>query len=333
MAKFKLSDVQADAILNMRLRSLRKLEEIEIKKEHKDLKDEQAELEKLLASNARQMTVIKKQVIEIGKIFAKDTKLGARRTTVGKPPAAIDLSYEQMIEKEPVTIVCSDKGWIRSMKGHLEPDKIAEIKYKDGDQERFVFHAETTDKLTLFATNGRFYTLNVDKLPPGRGFGEPIRLMVEMGNDSDIVALFVYDEDRKLLVASDDGRGFIVPEKEVLAQTKNGKHVLTVKGDVEARVCVPADGDHVAVIGTNRKLLIFPLSQVPEMTKGVGVYLQKYSDGGLSDAKTILLKKGLTWSVSGREKHEANVKAWVGERAQAGKLPPNGFARANKFVS
>ncbi len=331
MKKFKLSDVQVEAILNMRLRSLRKLEEIEIKRENNELKEEKDTLEKLLASHARQMTAIKKQVARIREMFDPKSPLGKRRTDIGKAPDDIAVPVEALIEKEPITVVCSDKGWIRAMKGHLEQDKIDAISYKEGDGKKFVFHCETTDKLIAFGTNGKFYTIGADKLPPGRGFGEPIRLMIDLQNEADLVVFMKHDPERKLLVAADDGRGFIVPEAEVMSQTKNGKQCLMVKDGVEAKVCTPVVGDHVAVIGQNRKLLIFPTEQVPEMTKGVGVILQRYKDGGLSDVKTFNKKQGLSWYSAGKERVETNIKSWIGERAQAGMLPPNGFPRAAKF--
>ncbi len=329
--KWKLTDVQCDAILNMRLRSLRKLEEIEIKNEHKDLTAEKSELEKLIASAARQMTAIKKQIKGIYEAFGPKTALGARRTKIGKAVETVDIPVDAFIEKEPITVICSDKGWIRAMKGHLEPDKISSISYKEGDGAKFAFHAETTDKLIAFSTNGKFYTIGADKLPSGRGFGEPVRLMIDLGNEADLLTLMVHDPDRKLLVAADDGRGFIVPEQEILSQTKNGKQCLLVKEDAEARVCVPVTGDHVAVIGKNRKLLIFKLDEIPEMTRGVGVILQRYKDGGLADAKTFAIKDGLSWYSGGRERIEKKLKSWIGQRAQAGMLPPNGFPRQPKF--
>lgn len=329
--KFKLTDVQAEAILNMRLRSLRKLEEFEIRSEHKNLLAEKAELEKLINNKVRQMTDIKKQIKGIYDAFAPSTSLGARRTKIGKAPVGLDIPVEAFIEKEPITVVCSEKGWIRAMKGHLEADKIAAINYKEGDGGKFVFHAETTDKLIIFGTNGKFYTIGADKLPPGRGFGEPVRLMIDLQNEADIVMLMKHDPECKLLVAGDDGRGFIVPEKDIISQTKNGKQCLLVKENVEARICTPVTGDYVAVIGQNRKLLIFKLSEIPEMSRGVGVILQRYKDGGLSDAKTFTLKEGLSWYSAGKERVEKSLKSWIGERAQAGMLPPNGFPRAAKF--
>ncbi|MBW7909753.1 MAG: DNA topoisomerase IV subunit A [Alphaproteobacteria bacterium] len=333
MKRFKLSDVQVEAILNMRLRSLRKLEEIEIRREDKELRAEKAELEKLIASHKLQMKAISAQVARIREAFAANTPLGKRRTQAGKAPVDIDVPVEAFIEKEPITVICSDKGWIRAMKGHLEQEKIDAISYKDGDGFKFAIPCETTDKLVVFGTNGKFYTLACDKLPSGRGFGEPVRLMIDLSNEADIVTIMKHEPARKLLVAADDGRGFVVPEKEILSQTKNGKQCLMVKGGVEARVCFAVEPNHdqVATIGQNRKLLVFPLDQVPEMTKGVGVILQRHKDGGLSDAKTFRLKDGLTWYSAGKERVETNLKAWRGERAQAGVLPPNGFPRANKF--
>ncbi len=331
--KFKLTEVQADAILNMRLKSLRKLAEIEIRAEDKELRKEKAELEILLSSDARQMTVVKKQIKKIGEMFSRDTELGKRRTKVAKAVEAIEVPLEALIEKEPITVICSKKGWIRTMKGHWEDDKIKAANYKEGDSAGFVFHAETTDKIIVFATSGKFYTIGADKLPSGRGFGDPLRLMIDLNNDADIISMMVHDPDRKLLVAADDGRGFIVHESEVLSQTKNGKVCLNVKKGADAKICVPVDekADSVAVIGQNRKLLIFPLADVPELTKGVGVILQRYKDGGLSDAKTFKLRAGLTWFAAGRERNEKKLKPWRGERAQAGCLPPNGFPRAAKF--
>lgn len=330
MKRWKLSDVQAEAILNMRLRALRKLEEISIREEHAALSQEQKDLKQLLRNEKRRWTVIGEQVKEIRDQFGAKTEIGARRTEIGAPPSEVVIPLEAVVEREPVTVLCSAKGWVRSLKGHQED--VSDAKYKEGDRERFVVHAQTTDKLLVFATNGRFYTLGVDKLPGGRGFGEPLRLMMGLPNDQDIVGLQVHEPGRRLLVASADGRGFIVPEDEVVAQTKNGKQVLNLAQGVEAAVCRPVAGDHVAVIGENRKLIIFPLDELPEMTRGRGVIMQKYKDGGLSDAKTFTLADGLTWSSgAGRTRTESDLVAWVGKRAQAGRLPPTGFSRANKF--
>ncbi len=330
---FTLSDVQAEAILNMRLRALNKLQEIELKSEHDALSKERDELEKLIKSEARQWTKIKKQVGELGKMFGQATPLGARRTKIGNAPALVDIDTieEAMIEKEPITVVISKKGWIRGMKGHGLDAKG--FKYKDGDREGFIVEGQTTDKFLVFASNGRFYTLSGDKLPPGRGYGEPLRLMVDLPNDADIVDLGVYDPNMRLLVASDDGRGFVVPMSDVLAQTKGGKQILNVKGKVEAKLCYPiAEGDdHVAVIGQNRKMLVFELAEVPEMSKGKGVILQKYKDGGLSDIKTFKWENGLSYKYGAGETVVEDLNPWVGNRAQAGRLPPNGFPKKNTF--
>ena len=274
--------------------------------------------------------MIAEEIREIRKRFGPETELGRRRTQLAEAPSEVVIPLEAVVEREPVTILCSAKGWIRAMKGHLEDVTVA--KHKDGDRARFALHAMTTDKLLIFATNGRFYTIGVDKLPGGRGFGEPVRLMFELPNDQDLVQLLVHSPGRKLLVASSTGRGFVVPEDEVLAQTKNGKQVLNLADGDEAVVCTPADGDHVAVIGENRKLLIFPLAELPEMTRGRGVILQRYKDGGLSDAKTFTLAKGLGWAAgAGRTRTETKVGPWIGKRSGAGRLPPAGFRRANKF--
>ncbi|MCM2344056.1 MAG: DNA topoisomerase IV subunit A [Alphaproteobacteria bacterium] len=333
MKTFKLTDVQAEAILNMRLRSLRKLEEMELKREHDNLSKERDSLQALLKSESKQWKEIKKQIGTIKELFGAGTALGARRTKIGKAPSlvAIEQIEDALTEKEPITVICSAKGWIKAMKGHEHNPK--DFTYKDGDRARFVIEAMTNDKLIAFGTNGRFYTIACDKLPPGRGFGEPVRLMVDLPNDSDIAALLVYNPEAKLLVASEDGRGFIVPEKDVLAQTKNGKQILNVDEKTEAKICLRVAPDHnyIATIGTNRKMLIFPLEQIPEMTKGKGVILQKFKDGRLGDARTFNLKAGLTYRSGSSEAKVDSVKAWIAERAQAGKLPPNGFPKSGKF--
>jgi len=330
MSRWDLTDNQAEAILNMRLRSLRKLEEIEIRNEHKELSEEQADLKDLLKNEKRRWKTIADQVKDIRKRFGPDHEIGRRRTEIGEPPSEVVIPLEAVVEREPVTVLCSSKGWIRAMKGHVED--VSDAKYKEGDRGRFALHAETTDKLLIFATNGRFYTLGVDRLPGGRGFGDPVRLMIDLPNDQDIVSLMVFQAGRKLLVASADGRGFVVPEDGVVAQTKNGRQVLNVAPGVEAAVCTPVDGDHVAVVGENRKLIVFPLEELPEMTRGRGVILQKYKDGGLSDVKTFTLAEGLSWILGAdRTRTEKDLTAWVGKRSQAGRLPPSGFPKSNKF--
>jgi topoisomerase-4 subunit A len=330
MKKWQLSELQADAILNMRLRALRKLEEIEIKTEHKTLTGEQKELNALLKSEDKQWDRISGEVAELKKRYGPKTELGRRRTELGEAPSAIVIPIESLVEREPATIICSAKGWIRAMKGHVED--TSEIKFKEGDRAKFELKCETTDKLLVFGTNGKVYTLGVDKLPGGRGHGEPIRLMIDLGNEQDIVQLLIHKPGQKLLVASADGRGFIVNSDEVLAQTRAGKQVLSLPDGVEAQVCTPAEGDMVACIGENRKMLLFPIDQVPEMARGRGVMLQKYKDGGLSDAKVYRKAEGLTWRLGDKTRTETNLRDWIGERAQAGRLPPQGFPKGNKFT-
>jgi len=331
MKTFKLTDNQAEAILNMRLRSLRKLEEMEIRGEHKELSGEQKALKALLKSDDAQWSKISDEIKDVKTKFGPKTDLGRRRSTFSDAPAIEFVPPEAMIEREPITVVCSAKGWIRSMKGHLGSD--ADIKYKEGDSERFILHAETTDKLILFATDGRFFTLAADKLPGGRGHGEPLRLLIDMEEGREIVQLFVHRPGRKLLVASHEGNGFVVPEDEVVAMRRAGKQVLNVSGADEAVACAVVQGDHVAVIGENRKLLIFPLTEVNEMTRGKGVRLQKYKDGGLGDVKCFKLKDGLTvYDRSNRARLFSDLKEWIGQRAQAGRLPPKGYPSGDKFA-
>ena len=328
--RFKLTDNQAEAILNMRLRSLRKLEEMEIRGEHKELSAEQKELKALVKSEGKQWERVSEEIRQVKVTFGPKTKLGARRSTFSDAPAIDFVPVEAMIEKEPITIICSRKGWIRSVKGHLAAD--AEVKFKEGDGPRFTLHAETTDKILLFATDGRFYTLDAAKLPGGRGHGEPVRLMIDLDESRDIVELFVHQPGRKLLIASHEGNGFVVPEGEVVAMRRAGKQVLNVSGTDEAVACAVVQGDHVAVIGDNRKLLIFPLSEVNEMTRGKGVRLQRYKDGGLGDVKTFTLKQGLVaYDRSDRARTFDGLKDWLGQRAQAGRLPPKGFPVGHKF--
>ena len=326
MARFNLTDNQAEAILNMRLRALRKLEEFEIRKEHDELSAEKAEIETLLSSEARQWTVIKKQVKDI-----KDTFGDARRTILQDAPDIDIIPEEALIEKEPITVVCSEKGWIKAMKGHSVDE--SSIGYKDGDKGKFVFTAYTTDKIMVFSTDGKFYTLTGDKLPSGRGFGEPIRLMIDVPNDADVIDMFVYDDSKDLIVASDAGYGFRVKASDTLAQTKTGKQILNVKTPDEALICraVNEGDDHIAVIGQNRKLLVFPIDELPTMGRGKGVILQRYKDGGLSDLQTFNIENGLGWDYASGTRYETELTPWLGKRAQAGRMPPNGFPRNNKF--
>lgn len=331
MDTFKLTEVQTEAVLNLRLRRLHKLEEMEIRTEHDALAMERDELQKLISSEARQWTRIKKQVKELKKMFGQDTELGARRTEIGSAPAPVAVDLDAiMIEKEPITIICSSQGWIKAMKGHGIKPK--DIKYKDGDRGQFIIEAQTTDKLLIFASNGRFYTLGCDKLPSGRGFGEPIRIMVGLPNEADVSVMKLHKPDTKMLVASSDARGFIVNSNDVLAQTKSGKQVLNVSGKVKALICryMHDDDDHMAVIGKNRKMLVFSLEDVPQMTKGRGVILQKVKEG-LSDAKTFNLAKGLEYKYGAGTTVLEELEPWIGKRAAAGRLPPNGFPKSNRF--
>ena len=329
MKKWKLTDVQAEAILNMRLRALRRLEEIAIREEHETLSAEKKTLTALLKKKKKREAVISDQIKDIRKKFGKKTDLGARRTEIGDAPEEIVVPLDILIEREPITVICSQKGWIRAAKGHLT--ETADLKYKDGDRSRFVFHAQTTDKILMFATNGRFYTLSGDKLPGGRGHGDPVRLMIDLPNDQDIVALFVHRPGEKVVVASSDGRGFIVPEDDVIAQTKNGKQVLNVGKGTEAQACAPVAGDALAVVGENRKIIIFPLGELPEMTRGRGVKLQSYKDGGLADLTTFTLKEGLPWKTGAGVRTETDIKAYIGKRSQAGRMAMRGFPRNNRF--
>jgi topoisomerase-4 subunit A len=330
--RFKLVDAQAEAILNMRLRALRRLEEMEIRRENDALKNEERDLKGLLKSDKDQWETIAGQIREIKEKYAKKTPLGRRRTDLAEAPA-LDVDIDQaLIEREPVTVVCSEKGWIRALRGHIED--AASLVYKEGDRGRFVLRAETTDQLMIFASAGKFFTLDAGKLPGGRGHGEPVRLMADLEASDSIVSLFVHRPGRKLLLASSDGNGFIVAEDECLATTRKGKQVLNVKAPAEAQACVIVGegADHAAVIGENRKLLIFRLSELPEMSRGRGVRLQKYKEGGLSDATAFNLRAGLTWmDSSGRTWSVTELKDWIGERAQAGRLPPKGFPKTNRF--
>jgi topoisomerase-4 subunit A len=327
----ELTDVQAEAILNMRLRSLRRLEEMELIRERDTLMEERAGLEDLLESETVQWKSIADQLRETRKAFGKDSPGGARRTTFATGGEVAEVPLEAMIEREPITVVCSEMGWVRALKGHVALD--SELKFKDGDKGRFLFHAETTDKLLVFASNGRFYTVLGANLPGGRGMGEPLRLMIDLPNECSIVAFFIHRPGGKLLVASTAGDGFIVAEEDVLAQTRSGKQALNVRDDVVARVCVPVAGDHIAVVGENRKVLVFAVEELPEMARGKGVRLQKYKDGGLSDARTFTLADGLSWrDPAGRTRTETELDEFIAKRASAGRMAPRGFPRDNRFT-
>ena len=329
----KLTEVQAEAILNMRLRALRKLEEMEIRREHENLTKERKELKALLASKDKQWKTVASEIKALKDQFGQKTELGRRRTSFAEAPEGVEVDLaEAMIEKGPVTIVLSEKGWIRAIRGHQT--EIDSLSFKEGDRLKRAVKAQTTDTLLLFATNGRFYSLGADKLPGGRGHGEPFRLMIDIEEAADAVELFVHEPGRKLLVAGSSGHGFIVNEDEVLAMTRKGKQVLNVREGEEAVVVAPAAGDSVAVIGDNRKLLLFPLSELPEMPRGKGVRLQRYKDGGLADAKVFDKKEGLTYLDAAKRSFTLSateLRDWWGQRAQAGRLPPKGFPKSGKF--
>ena len=330
MKTFNLTEVQADSILNMRLRSLRKLEEMQIKDEHTALAHEKAGLEALLVDEALRWKAISAEVAVMKKKFGQSTALGKRRTLISGAVEEIEVPVEAMIEKEPITVILSEKGWVRSVKGHIALDD--DIKFKDGDRLKFGLHAQTTDKILLFATNGRFYTLQADKLPRGRGFGEPLRLSVDLPEEDDIICMFVYQTGRKRLIVSKRGKGFAVKEDDLVAQTRNGRIILNlVQGD-EAKFCLPFEGDTVAIVGSNRKLLIFDALEIPEMTRGQGVFMQKYPEGvSVSDIKLFNKEGGLAYPCGGGTRIETNLVGWMGHRAQVGKMPPVGFPKSNRF--
>ena len=330
MKAFKLTERQADAILNMRLRALNKLQEIEIKTENDKLAAEKAEIESLLKSDKKQWATVADQIKAVRETYSLKTEIGARRTTFAEAPE-IDIDFAQaFIEKQPVTVVLSEKGWLRAMKGHVSD--MGSIKFKDGDSAAFIVPCQTTDKIILFASNGKFYTIGADKLPGGRGNGEPIRLMIDLENDHAPVGLFLHNPERKLLIASSDGYGFRVNEADVVASTKGGRKTLNVKGDAEAIRCVEIKGEKIACIGENRKILVFDIEELPEMARGKGVRLQKYKDGGLADLTTFTALEGLSFVDSaGRTNSVPDWQIHEGKRAGAGRMAPRGFSRQGLF--
>src|SRR6266849_2946602 len=329
MARWGLSEVQVEAILNMRLRTLRRLEEIAIQKELSGLAAEAGGLDALLASDRRQWRALAKEVSATQTEFGGDTPLGRRRTLIASAPEAVEIPAAALVEREAVTVLCSQKGWIRAVKGH---GVAAEQKYKEGDGPRFAATAETTDRLVIFGSNGRFYTIAIDRLPGGRGQGEPLRLMIDLPNEHDVVALFPHRPGLRLMVVSDDGRGFIVDGEEALAQTRAGKQVLTPASGTRAALCLPADGDMAAFVGDNRRMLVVELAEIPEMARGRGVILQRYRSGGLADAKVFRLADGLSWRQGEtRTRTELDVTPWRGARGGSGHGVPQGFPRSCKF--
>ncbi|KAB0539894.1 DNA topoisomerase IV subunit A [Pseudochrobactrum algeriensis] len=335
MRTFSLTDMQAESILNMRLRSLRKLEEFEIRKEFDGLTLEKAQLEELLGSEIKQWKAISGEIKKVRETYGPETPLGKRRTQFAEAPSHdLEDIHQAMIEREPVTIVVSEKGWMRAMKGHLAD--FSSLSFKEGDKLHLAFHAETTDKIVVATTGGKFFTIGANTLPGGRGHGEPIRIMVDMDNDQDILTAFVHDASAKLLLASHEGYGFMISESEVIANTRKGKQIMNVKLPDEMKICQRVTGDTMAVVGENRKMLVFPLSELPELARGKGVRLQKYKDGGVSDIRSFAIEQGLTWQDSAdrtftRSKEE--LLEWTGARASAGRMVPKGFPRTGKFTS
>jgi len=333
MTRFTLTDLQAESILNMRLRSLRKLEEFEIRTEFEALSSEKADIEALLASDDKQWQTVAYEISDVKKKFAKATEIGKRRTLFSVAPTAdVEAIQQAMIEKEPITVVISEKGWIRALKGHISDTST--LQFKEGDGLKIAFPASTTDRILVVTTGGKAYTLGGDKLPGGRGHGEPLRIMVDMENDQDVLTAFVHDPSRKLILSSAAGNGFRIAETEMVANTRKGKQIMNVAMPDEAKLVIPVRGDHVAIVGENRKLLVFPLDQLPEMTRGKGVRLQRYKDGGISDMRCFTLADGLTWSDSaGRSfvKNKDELIEWMADRATAGRAVPKGFPRSGKF--
>jgi topoisomerase IV subunit A len=336
MAEFNLTDRQAEAILNMRLRSLRRLEEMEIKGEREKLLAERAELAALIESPARQRTRLKKDLAALRVRYGPDTPLGKRRTLIEEAAPARDIPLEAMIEREPITVIMSQRGWVRAMKGHVALDAADAAKFKEGDGAAFAFHAQTTDKILLAAEDGRFFTLGADKLPGGRGFGEPVRLMIDLPDGVGIVHLFPAKAGERILLAASDGKGFIATASDIVAETRKGRQVVNVRTGAKLSVVkiIGAGHDYAAVVGDNRKLVVFPLEELPEMMRGQGVTLQKYRDGGLSDAISFTLAEGLSWAMggdTGRTRTETDLTLWRVARGAAGRMPPTGFPRDNRF--
>lgn len=336
MAEFGLNDRQAEAILNMRLRSLRKLEEMELRREHSELLKERDELTRLVESPARQRTRLKKDLADLRKRYSPESDFGRRRTLVEEAAPAREIPLEAMIEREPITVILSERGWIRAMSGHRDLASADTLKFKEGDGPMIAFHAQTTDKLLLATETGRIFTLGADKLPGGRGFGDPVRSLVDMDGTGNIVALLPARMGGELLLASSDGRGFVATVADVIAETRKGKQVVNMRTGAKLSVVHPIapEADSVAVVGENRKLLVFSLIEMPRMARGQGVQMQRYRDGGLSDAIAFRLSDGLSWAMggeSGRVRTEADMTPWRVARGAAGRMPPTGFPRDNRF--
>ena len=329
MQEFKLTDNQAEAILNMKLRNLRKLDEEEINAEHADLLAERAELEILVNDEQKRWQKVAEEIKLTKEKFGKKTALGKRRTEFAEAPADVEVPLEAMIEKEPITVILSEKGWIRCLKGHV--DLNDEFKFKDEDSLLFAIHAQTTDKIVLLDTKGKFFSVAANDIPSGRGFGQPVRLMIDLANNDQVSAMFVYDKEQKYLIASDKGYGFIVDENHILAQTRNGRKLMNVADNENVIFCLPMTGDYVAIVGENRKLLVFKAEEIPTMARGHGVLLQKYKDGAISDIQIFKGEEGFSYNRAGGVSTEKDLITWLGHRAQVGKLVPFGFPRTNKF--
>jgi topoisomerase-4 subunit A len=336
MAEFQLTDRQAEAILNMRLRSLRKLEEMELRRERDTLDKEARDLTALMESSARQRTRLKRDLGKLRDRYGPDTELGRRRTSIEEQGPAREIPLEAMIEREPISVILSQRGWVRAMKGHIDLASAEALKFKEGDGPAFAFHAQTTDKLLLVAANGRVFTLGSDKLPGGRGFGEPVRLMIDLEGDVAITALLPARSGERLLLAASDGKGFVARSDDIVAETRKGRQVVNLRSGATLKVVrlIAAEDDYVAIVGENRKLVVFPLSELPEMTRGQGTQLQRYRDGGLSDAITFRFAEGISWPMggdTGRTRTESELGPWRAARGAAGRMPPTGFPRDNRF--
>ena len=329
MAEFKLTDNQAEAILNMKLRNLRKLDEEQINAEHSDLLEEKAKLEILHNDEAQRWNAIAEEIKKTKEKYSKKTALGRRRTEFAEAPADIDVPVEALIEKEPITVILSQKGWIRCIKGHA--DLNDDFKFKDDDALLYALHAQTTDKIVLLDNKGKFFNIAARDIPSGRGFGQPVRLMIDLANNDDVVAMFVYEPGTSYLIASDKGYGFIVDENHLLAQTRNGRKIMNVADDENMKFCLPMTGDYVAVVGENRRLLVFKAEEIPTMARGHGVLLQKYKDGNISDIQIFKGEDGFSYNRAGGISNEKELIGWLGHRAQIGKVVPFGFPKSNKF--
>ncbi|MBN9565769.1 MAG: DNA topoisomerase IV subunit A, partial [Alphaproteobacteria bacterium] len=332
MQRFALTEDQAEAILNMRLRALRKLEEEALKRERSALLEEQAELQSIMADESKQWSRIRDEVKALKKILNKDTVFGPRRTVASEAPVLADIPVDAMVEREPVTIICSRLGWIRGVKGHQVD--ASELKYKEGDEGRFIISCMTTDRLIIVSSGGRSFTVLADKISRGRGHGDAIRLLIDLEQDEDILYIGAFKgEGQHMLVIGSDSRGFCIDEKSLIAQTKQGRQIYNSVDGAKLKLCLPIEGDHIAVMGSNRKLLIFPLEEIPVMARGRGVILQKYKEGRLTDLRFLTLAEGLSWASGERTRTESNLLPWLGHRGQVGRMPPMGFPRIDLLGS